>query len=300
MSVLMSTDIKRQIAEEARSCNQMLQIITAFCKVEGLQFIESNIGVGLVEKRILVRFRMEDIISGATDLSIYEYAKQNNWIVYIRFDLHAKTYIFDRKRCILGSANLTGSGIQLFDSSNYEMASLFDIEPEDISKIDMLFNNAILLDDNLYLQMKKELEAVDRNEGKLYQWSEKIQKLFLPDYLTLFSYDFPEFANYQDYYSQSIDFLGLGSDWDIEQLKSRFKMSRIFLWLENLLAENEGEMYFGEITACLHNALVKDPKPYRKEVKELLARLLQWIQDLGLESIVVDRPNHSQRVRLTE
>lgn len=300
MSVLMSTDIKRQIAEEAKSCNQTLQIITAFCKVKGLQFIESNIGVGVVEKRILVRFRMEDIISGATDLSIYEYAKQNNWIVYIRFDLHAKTYIFDRKRCILGSANLTGSGLQLFDSGNYEMANLFDIEPEDISKIDMLFNNAILLDDNLYLQMKKELGTVDRNEGKLYQWSEKIQKLFLPDYNTLFADDFPEFKNYLDYNNQPIGFLELKRNWDFECLQNAFRMCKAFLWLKSLVKENGYEMYFGEITANLHNALVKDPRPYRKDVKELLARLLQWIQDLEIDEVIIDRPQHSQRVRIVE
>lgn len=300
MSVLMSTDIKRQIAEEAKSCNQTLQIITAFCKVKGLQFIESNIGVGVVEKRILVRFRMEDIISGATDLSIYEYAKQNNWIVYIRFDLHAKTYIFDRKRCILGSANLTGSGLQLFDSGNYEMANLFDIEPEDITKIDMLFNNAILLDDNLYLQMKKELGTVDRNEGKLYQWSEKIQKLFLPDYNTLFADDFPEFKNYLDYNNQPIGFLELKRNWDFECLQNAFRMCKAFLWLKSLVKENGYEMYFGEITANLHNALVKDPRPYRKDVKELLARLLQWIQDLEIDEVIIDRPQHSQRVRIVE
>ena len=298
MSVLMSTEIKRQIAEEAKSCNQTLQIITAFCKVEGLQFIESNIGVGLIEKRILVRFRMEDIISGATDLSIYEYAKQNNWTVYIRFDLHAKTYIFDRKRCILGSANLTNSGLQLFGGGNYEMANLFDIESEDVSKIDMLFNNAILLDDNLYSQMKKELDAADRNKGKLYQWSEKIQNLFLPDYNTLFAYDFPEFKNYLDCNNQPIGFLELERNWDFECLQNAFRMCKAFLWLKNLVKENDNEMYFGEITANLHSVLVEDPKPYRREVKELLARLLQWIQDLGIDEVIIDRPNHSQRVRI--
>ena len=28
--------------------------------------------------------------------------------------------------------------------------------------------------------------------------------------------------------------------------------------------------YFGGVTAGLHNALINDPKPYRKEVKDLL------------------------------
>lgn len=300
MGMLMSKDIKRQIAEEVKSCNQNLQIITAFCKLEGLQFIENNIDTGLSEKKLMIRFRMEDIISGVTDLSVYEYAKQNNWIVYIRFDLHAKTYIFDRKRCILGSANLTSSGLQLFDIGNYEMAHLFDIESGDIYKIDTLFNNAIRLDDDLYSQMKEELDTVDSNNSKMYQWSERIQRLFLPDYNTLFAYDFPEFKDYLDYNNQAIGFLELESNWDFECLQNTFRTCKAFLWLKNLVKENDNEMYFGEITANLHSVLVEEPKPYRKDVKELLARLLQWIQDLKIEEVIIDRPNHSQRVQIMD
>lgn len=59
-------------------------------------------------------------------------------------------------------------------------------------------------------------------------------------------------------------------------------------------------MYFGEITANLHNALLNDPRPYRKDVKQLLANLLNWIAALDINEIVVDRPAHSQRVRYIE
>ena len=53
-------------------------------------------------------------------------------------------------------------------------------------------------------------------------------------------------------------------------------------------------MYFGQLTAELHDALVEDPKPYRKDVKTLLA----WAQALQMEEVVIDKPSHSQRVRL--
>lgn len=300
MGLLMSTEIKKQLKEEIKRCDKSLQIISAFCKLDGIRFIEESIENNLTSKKLMMRCRMEDIIAGATDLEIYEYGKARGWIIYIRFDLHAKTYIFDKKRCIVGSANLTNSGLQLLDYGNYEMAEISDIDENDIEKIDSLFDYAIVIDDELYSIMKQEIASVDHTNGESHQWSDKIQKLFVPDYSTLFSYDFPEYANYRDYYRKSIDFLGLDSDWNIEQLKNRFKMSKIVLWLKDLLSKNEGEMYFGAITASLHNVLVKDPKPYRREVKELLARLLQWIQDLELENIVVDRPSYSQRVRLTE
>ena len=55
--------------------------------------------------------------------------------------------------------------------------------------------------------------------------------------------------------------------------------------------------YFGAISSELHNALINDPKPYRKEVKDLLSNTLFWIQDLEIDALVIDTPNHSQRVR---
>lgn len=160
MSILMSMEIKKQIVSEVKRCNENLQVITAFCKESGVQFMDCNISNNIVDKRLMVRFRMDDIISGVSDLSVYDYCKNNGWKVYIRFDLHAKTYIFDNKRCIIGSANLTNKGLNLYIDGNYEIASICEIEPEDINKVNELFDNALLLDDDLYLKMKKEIDAV--------------------------------------------------------------------------------------------------------------------------------------------
>ena len=48
----------------------------------------------------------------------------------------------------------------------------------------------------------------------------------------------------------------------------------------------------------MHNALIIDPKLYRRDVKQMLANLLDLIEKLGMEEIIIDRPNHSQRIRV--
>lgn len=57
-------------------------------------------------------------------------------------------------------------------------------------------------------------------------------------------------------------------------------------------------MYFGELSQNLHNALISDPKPYRRDAKQMLANLLSLIEELGMDETVIDRPNYSQRVIL--
>lgn len=298
MPMLMSKEIKEQIAKEVEDSKESVMIITAFCKKEGIKFIESKVSKEISNKRLMVRFRMEDIVSGATDFSIYKLCEEFGWKMYIRFDLHAKTYIFDNKRCVTGSANLTGKGMVMESGGNYEIASVSEIERQDIGKIESLFQNALLMNEKIYEEMEQELEKVDREKGKDYKWSENIVSKFLPDIKVLFTYDFPIYRNYKEYKGKSIEFLDLKESWQEEEVRNAFLISKSYIWLKRLVSDNGREMYFGEITEKLHEILVNDPRPYRKEVKELLANLLQWIQDLGLEGILVDRPSHSQRVRV--
>jgi len=49
----------------------------------------------------------------------------------------------------------------------------------------------------------------------------------------------------------------------------------------------------------LHDAFIDDPRPYRKDVKQLLNNLLSWIKILDIEDIKIDRPNHSERISRT-
>lgn len=59
-------------------------------------------------------------------------------------------------------------------------------------------------------------------------------------------------------------------------------------------------MYFGALTKALHDSVISDPKPYRREIKEMLVNLLAIIEQLGMDEVCIDVPNYSQRVRLQD
>ena len=133
-------------------------------------------------------------------------------------------------------------------------------------------------------------------QGKQYVWNQEIYELFTPKVKTLFSYELPEKDEFSN--GEYMTFLDTEYFDDTGLMKETIRWSNAYLWLLNVLKENDGCMYFGAITEKLHNALVSDPKPYRRDVKVLLANLLSLIEKLQMEEIVVDRPNYSQRVRL--
>ena len=302
MSLLTTSETRNVIASQVAAAKDTLHIISAFCKESAMSFIEANIRNKLSEKKLMVRFLLSDILSGATDLSLYEFCKSNGWQLYIRFDLHAKTYIFDKKRCILGSANMTSNGIGLNAHGNYELSSFTDINDSDLNKIKKLFDDSILMTDDLYSLMKAEYDTANQSSTSVNpkaRWTNSIESLFKPTIDVLFTYDFPSTPHPDFNDIKSFEFLELNHIPTVDELKEAFRWSKPFLWLYSLIDNMPNKTsYFGAITSELHNALINDPKPYRKEVKELLANVINWIQDLETDAIKIDTPNYSQRLRI--
>ena len=180
-----------------------------------------------------------------------------------------------------------------------EMGTLIDIDEVDMEKIEALYTDAILVNEDLYLRLKEQYQNVEVSDvGKQYGWNDEIKKLFNPKITTLFSYELPDKNSVQ--IGEYISFLDLQYNGDIVVVKDAFRWSNAYLWLLNVLKENDGCMYFGAISEKLHNSLVSDPKPYRKDVKLLLSNMLNLITLLQMDEIVIDRPNYSQRIRLAE
>lgn len=298
MSLLISDEIKQAIYEELESATHEVHIISAYCKYNAFEFILKHIPASVSSKKLLLRFRLDDLISGSTDFRILERCREQNWKVYIRFDLHAKTYIIDKKRGIVGSANATGKGLSLSMNGNLEIATLVNISESDRRKIDILFSEAILIDDELFEQLKLQYNSAINNgivDNKQKKWSRDIEDLFTPDITTLFSYDFPDEVDINN--DSIFRFLGLPIETEIETIVESFKWCRCNLWLRKILKEHDGEIYYGELSALLHEAIIEDPKPYRKDIKKLLSNQIKWIEILAADDIIIDRPNYSQRLR---
>jgi phosphatidylserine/phosphatidylglycerophosphate/cardiolipin synthase-like enzyme len=299
MSLLFSNEILDSVKKELHNATSSVQIITAYCKESSFSHLNDYINDSIKDKKLLVRFRMDDVLKGSTDFSIIEFGMNAGWKVYVRFDLHAKTYIVDNKRGLVGSANVTNSGLSIGKTGNMEMATLVDIEPKDIEKINKLFDDAILVNNELLTKMKEQIKKVSLEEKKEnHSWDSSIITMFNPHIDTLFSYELPE--DFSLLPGEYFSFLDETLENDIERFKETFRWSNGYMWLLNVLKENGGCMFFGELSQKLHNALISDPKPYRREVKQMLANLLELIEKLDMEEMTVDRPNYSQRVRLVD
>ena len=93
--ILLNQEVETALKKNLAQCINDVNIISAFCKISTLKYIDSFIKSG-VKKRLLVRFLPSDLASGATDKDIFDYCLKHNWKLYFDPSIHAKTYIFDK------------------------------------------------------------------------------------------------------------------------------------------------------------------------------------------------------------
>ena len=69
----------------------------------------------------------------------------------------------------------------------------------------------------------------------------------------------------------------------------------LYKWfIKQIKNKNNKSFSFGELSALIHNSLFDDPKPYRKEIKNLQANFFNFLELLKFENLKIEITNYSQ------
>lgn len=263
-------------------------------------------------KRILVRWNKRDLVTGASDLEVYNLAKQNGWTIFVNPLLHAKVYQVDES-VLLGSANLTLSGLNIeYGYENIEACVAIPKTPEIALWLAELVDQSVPVDDALFQDIACEVaQAKDATSGSIGNFSPSIAAQIYKKKLNkglytgdmLWTEDPAQILEQGAFDPHGKDeehdriLLALDRRTTYEQLRSAFRASPPWLWLTQAASTPR---YYGELTALLHDKLLDEPSVYRKEVKQLLSTLLRWGQVLCEEHCKVEQPNYSQRIQIIQ
>jgi hypothetical protein len=290
-----------------------IDLCSAYLKLAAIEyFFDSYIGAGYeCRVRVLTRWKPKDLLSGASDVEVYSFCRERRIPFYIRNDFHGKVYQIKPAGVLVGSANLTQSGFQIGTSGNEEASTIIQCGRESEAYIELLFERSTKVDDSLFGQIHSWVE--DNKESKVdvldiwpKDWLEIRLADLMPETLLVdecFHFDWGNSSQTRESqldFAHDMSLLG-GPELKIavsHAFRELFASSRMYRWLKNILRLRGGEIYFGDLSSCLHDALIDDPRPFRKDVKIFVQNLLSWIVKVEDQQIVVDRPRHSQRIRL--
>lgn len=293
----------RVALETALSNSQSkLIVFSAFIKLKAFDWLVKQVGDKQLKVNIIARWDINDLLSGVSDLTVYEHCKKLNWEFRVNTALHSKLYLIDSSIGYLGSNNLTGAGLGLSLNNNIEFSTEIRPDMGDLQKIDRYLNSSTLMNDALYEEIKQFVEDNKANKERI-KWPKSIIDQLKTNTDYLWVDNFPLSNPFNDNFSEEFQkdekiFANISID-DKGALKDAFINSHVTQWIIKHLNNQEGKvLFFGALSALIHNSLLNDPKPYRKEVKDLMANFFAWVQFLNLKEITVERPNYSQCLKL--
>ena len=276
-------------------------------------FIKSNALRELLDRvtpsnntSVIVRWRVEDLLSGASDLEIFDILTERDIKLFIHPDIHLKLFQFSSNKAFIGSANITQKGLSLVENHNQETGVLTELEQVDFQEIRRLCDEARLVTPEI-------VEAYKDAIIKSTPANPVIEKLNLPEEerKAFLLSNLPASENPKTFLSEvnshklsaesmhdlyTLKLQTQTNDKNFEELmKKSFKNSPFIKEVVDFIREREFRR-FGEIKAFVHDLCEDVPLPYRWEITEFIQRLYPWLLHC-FDDFTYDRPNHTEMIR---
>ncbi len=312
-SLLGTESFRDVVARELNSAKEEVFLISAFITKAGIEWFENQIKNKDINCTIVARWKGSDLHSGSSDLISYEIAKRNGWRLKILDNLHAKIICIDKKYLFIGSPNLTGRGMSLVPVSNKEMGVCVSPVETDIKTINSIMNESVEVNDEIFKSLHEWLnDQPPLKKVEITAFPKDLRILLSPQINNLWTHNFPfadpnricevpisEANQFELHDLEMFDLINCNLEDRKKLLTNNFRKSKVFLWLEKKLKDKEEGIFFGEISSLIHDSLYDDPRPYRREVKDLQKNFYSYIKFLKYSDIVIDIPkSYSERLRL--
>ena len=310
-SILGTESFRDHLSKSIENSQNHIFILSGYVKSNGMEWLKKKLNGRNTPCTIIAQWTEQNLLEGGCDLQSYEIAKENNWNFKILNNLHAKVALIDKNILYIGSGNLTGRGMALIPASNRELGVAVKPTIQDTTIINKLVNEAILVDDHLHSQFSEWLSQQEKiAKPKYNKFPDEIKNILKNNYEKIWASNFPwcSFEELQINNDQSDDLLNRQKhdfelfgveNFDYKLIKENTKDLHIYHWLMEHLKKKEGNfLYFGELTKLIHDSLYDDPRPYRREIKDLQQNIYSFIENLSLNEFEITRPNHSQKITL--
>jgi hypothetical protein len=289
-----------------------LLICSAYLKSYALRrFVSAIQEPESVNVTVVSRWRLEDLLTGASDLDAYEICKDHGWRFCIDPDMHIKLYVIDGQRAFVGSSNMTSSGMGISKAFNKEFSVEFPIAEFDMDRLASYVDGCVTVDASLYKKMRNEVEdKIDDHKMVTTAWSEEVEKMLRPSQAffwvedMLFSSPFHLHNETDEILEHDSEILGMDlvSEVDLVALKNSFEQSFPFRWLCRQLDQEDKKtsrgLNFGKLSSLMHNHMLDDPKPYRREVKDLVSNIFDWVEFLGPAGVRIEQHNVTRSIHV--
>ena len=301
----MTKMIKSPLFNEIRSYlsqtknDEQIFLYVPYIKTRILEKLIKNISNQIT---IITTWHINDLISGSSEMELYQFCEDENIALYIHNKIHLKVYSINLESAITASGNISHNG--QMSGGNYEVGVLVEnLSVQDKLYLEKIKHEATFVDDDVfktylerYEKCKKEApEQIDFEDPKIIPKKDYFLKSALPmteniddliqGYTKINSdlqpSDNIETANciYHDLANYKIE-LGLSEKEFREKLKVQF-FSHPFTRKINEFIETSERTQFGFIKRWVRDHCTDVPLPRPWEFTKNIQILYHWFVELG-------------------
>lgn len=298
---LLNTDSVKNVLYELIEQSNSIILISAFLTGSVLKLFDEND----YDKDIslYVRCRPSDCVGGSCDLEILKQLISKGVSCFVDYKLHAKIYIFDAKDAVIGSSNLTANGLGFSNYPNFELNYSCQLSSSDLAQIDTYLAQCVQISIDDIDKMQKELATINTNLSAEIpdEWEtidlkpkEKLIGLFVEDFPKCNPFELSNYGNKDINHDKSM--FGKNS-----LDKAKFEQSNVYKFIYQFISEQEDKSAsFGAITAYLHNSIMDEFSPYRREIKTYLQNFIFYLEFYKCDSLVVSRYRYRQVISISQ
>jgi hypothetical protein len=121
-------DLFHVARDHLKSAKRSLIIAAPFIKVAPLRAL-LDATPDDVKVEIVTRWLPDEVARGVSDTEILALVQARGGVVWLLDELHAKLFLVDENRALVGSANVTAAGLGLSAKSNFELLTPVTMEP---------------------------------------------------------------------------------------------------------------------------------------------------------------------------
>lgn len=281
----------KEVAKLLSLARRRVVIVSAFIRGETLSWLLKCIPKEVNNITIYARWRLNDILAGASDVSVINVARERNAVFKVYDSLHAKIYIVDGY-ALVGSANATNSGLGHSNSGEANLEILVKTS-SDIPEI-----NSVL--EMLSKKSTAPIEFSEETLGNFYEISRKIGNSFhekLED--NWMPESSPEAVlNIGSHADESVLkdclALGIGCDISTQRLREIVRSRRLYKELEKRLRPPKNFIRSAEACQILSKSFSVSPSDVEKKWPIICA----WMDMFGKNMYFLSKQKYRYELRL--
>jgi hypothetical protein len=291
-----------------------ITLFSAYIKIDELRKINLKNNV----TQIIVRWELQDLHLGVSDIELYDYCVLNKISLYRNTRLHLKVFWNNKRDIVFGSANVTNKGLGEIGRYNFELnGKAYEISNEDILYFNKIISDSEYVDNSLYQKIKTCLNEINQEPITYPILDTKKSNI---DYFLISQ--LPQTKNvdlFIDSYFKindlsSIDTFKILHDIALynlinienkevlfEKLKSEFNNHPFIVFFKNtVMQEPQSSMRFGSVRRWFAENTTTVPTPTPWDLNENVQVLYNWICYFDLRFEWSKPGGHSQVIFFKE